>query len=347
MRIVITGATGNIGTATRRRLAAEHTVIGLARRVPSQGPWRAVDLTTDSWLPVLRRAFEDADAVIHLAWGFQPSHDLSYLVELGVGGTRRVLRAASEAGVPHLVHVSSIGAYSPRYDDVPVDESWPHEGVPTSRYSRHKVAAELLLDDHDANGRSPMVTRIRPTLVGQREAGSELLRYTLPAVVPARTLGLIPVLPLDKRLRVSMLHADDVADALARVVEQRAGGAFNLSTEPPLTAEVIAEELGARLVHVPSRIIRPALSAAWHLRLQQVDTGWLDMAYSLPLLDATRARTELGWEPTRSARSVLREVLDGMREKASNDTAVMRRRTVPGAVLDAVRRGPVGLRDRP
>lgn len=347
MRIVITGATGNIGTATRRRLVAEHSVTGLARRVPAEGPWRSVDLTTDSCLPVLRQAIEDADAVIHLAWGFQPSHDLRYLVELGVGGTRRVLRAASEAGVPHLVHMSSIGAYAPRYDDQPVDESWPHDGVPSARYSRHKVAAEQLLDDHDASGRSPMVTRIRPTLVGQREAGSELLRYTLPAVVPARALGMVPVLPLDRRLRVSLVHADDVADALARVVEQRAGGAFNLSTEPPVTAEVIAEELGARLVHVPSQVLRPALAAAWQLRLQQVDTGWLDMAYSLPLLDATRARTELGWQPTHSARGVLREVLAGMREKAFNDTPVMRRRTVPGALLDAVRRGPVGLRDRP
>ena len=87
-----------------------------------------------------------ADAVVHLAWGFQPSHREDYLQELGVGGTRRVVEAATAAGVEHLVHMSSVGAYSPKRDDEPVDESWPTGGVRTSMYSRHKSAAERLLD---------------------------------------------------------------------------------------------------------------------------------------------------------------------------------------------------------
>ena len=97
-------------------------------------------------MPVLRDAFAGADAVVHLAWGFQPSHDLAYLEELGVGGTRRVLEAVTAASVPHLVHMSSLGAYSPRQGDHPVDESWARDGVPTSPYSQHKAAAERLLD---------------------------------------------------------------------------------------------------------------------------------------------------------------------------------------------------------
>jgi UDP-glucose 4-epimerase len=354
MRIAVTGATGNIGTTVLHRLAEDgHALVGLARRLPQGGSgppaveWIGADLTDDACLPDLERAFTGADAVVHLAWGFQPSHDLHYLEELGVGGTRRVLASVSAAGVPHLVHMSSIGAYSPKHDDTPVEESWPTDGVPTSRYSVHKATAERLLDAHEESAGAALVTRLRPGIVGQRAAGSALLRYGVPAFVPAAVLDHVPILPLDRRLTVPMVHADDVADAVARVLERSAGGAFNLAAEPPVTTALIAEALGARSVHVPSAVLRPLMSLTWHARLQQVDTGWLDMAFALPLLDTTRARRQLGWAPRMDAVTVLREVLTGMRERASVSTPVLRPRTVAGAVRDALTRGPVGQRDRP
>jgi UDP-glucose 4-epimerase len=357
MRIAVTGATGNIGTALLRRLGQSggHQVTGLARRLPDAGigpaglevDWVSVDLTDDACFGTLRQAFEGADAVVHLAWGFQPSHDLAYLEELGVGGTRRVLDAVTEAGVPHLVHMSSVGAYSPKQDDEPVDESWPTGGVPTSRYSRHKAAAEALLDELEAAGHDTLVTRMRPGIVGQRSAGSALLRYGVPALVPAKAIDLVPVLPMDRRLVIPMVHADDVADAIERVLTRKAGGAFNLMAEPPMTAQRIADALGARLVHVPSPVVRTLMSAAWHARIQQVDTGWLDMGFALPMLDTTRASRELGWSPTVDAMTVLREVLSGMRDTAAGRTPVLRPRTVAGALRDMVRRGPAGQRERP
>src|SRR3954447_2712002 len=354
MRIAITGASGNIGTALLRRLGTGgHQLVGLARRTPDVGPvgaaveWVSADLTDDSCIPTLESAFTGADAVVHLAWGFQPSHDLTYLRELGVGGTRRVLEALATAGVPHLVHMSSIGAYSPKRDDAPVDESWPTEGVPSSPYSRHKSAAERLLDAHERSHPGTVVTRMRPGIVGQRTAGSGLLRYALPAVLPAAVVGLVPVLPLDRRLTIPMVHADDVADAIARVLESQAPGAFNLSAGPPITTALIAEALGARSVHVPAPAVRAAMSLAWHARLQQVDPGWLDLGFAVPLLDTTRAERELGWSPTRDARSVLAETVDGMRTAASDSSPVLRPRRVPEQLATMLRRGPVSHRQRP
>jgi nucleoside-diphosphate-sugar epimerase len=355
MRIVITGATGNVGTAVLRRLAAsgEHELVGLARRVPD-GPtvagerataWRRVDLTDAACERDLVDAFTGADAVVHLAWGFQPSHDIDYLERLGVGGTRHVVEAVRRAGVPHLVHMSSMGAYSPRADDEPVDESWPTGGVPTSPYSRHKSAAERILDE--VEGGTPVIARLRPGIIGQRAAGSALLRYGVPSVVPSRALGLLPVLPMDRWLRVPVVHADDVADAVARVLEHRSGGAFNLAASDPLRAQDIADALGARLVHVPAGMIRPVMSGAWRLHLQQVDAGWLDMAFALPLLDSGRARRELGWSPTRTAVETFREVVEGMRTGAAGPTPVLRPRTVSGALRDAVRHGSVARRSHP
>lgn len=353
MRIVVTGASGNVGSALLRRLAADghHDVVGLARRPPA-GPtaptlpaaeWVAVDLSRPD-TEVLRAAVSGADAVVHLAWGFQPSHREPYLRALGVGGTSRVIDAVTACGVPHLVHMSSVGAYAPHHDDVPVDETWSTDGVPTSMYSRHKSAAERLLDLLEQGDSGTTVTRLRPGIVGQRSAGSALLRYGLPAVVPSAVLGRVPVLPLDRRLAIPMVHADDVADAVVRALDARAQGAYNLAAAPAITAQHVADALGARLVHVPSSALRAAVSASWHARLQPLDPGWVDLAFAVPLLDTTRALTELGWAPTRDARSVLAETLDGMREAASGDSSVLRPRTVAGSVLRALRRGPVSSR---
>ena len=308
--------------------------------------WAQVDLARDD-VSALTSLFAGADAVVHLAWGFQPSHREGYLRELGVGGTGRVIDAVAAAEVPHLVHMSSVGAYSPKRDDGPVDESWPTDGIPTSMYSRHKAAAERRLDMLERHEPSVTVSRLRPGIIGQRAAGSALLRYGLPAVVPARVLEHVPVLPLDRRLAVPMVHADDVADAVVRVLDARVPGAFNLAAAPAVTADLIALALGARLVHVPSAVLRAAVSTSWHARLQPLDPGWIDMAFAVPLLETSRAESELGWSPSYDAVAVLDETIMGMQDGASGGSAVLRPRTVATALARAARKGSVSIRRAP
>lgn len=356
MRIVITGASGNVGSALLRRLTAAgtHELVGVARRPPAaatppfdQVAWVATDLSEPSAVEDLAEAFRGADAVVHLAWAFQPSHDVGYLGAVALGGTRRVLEAAAAAEVGHVVHMSSVGAYSAKADDVPVDETWPTEGVPSSWYSRHKAAAERLLDGFEEGRSRPVVTRMRPGIVGQRSAGSSLLRYALPAAVPAGVLGIIPVLPLDRRLVIPMVHADDVADAVARAVEGRVAGPFNLAAEPPVRAADIASALDARLLDVPSGVVRSVVALTWHGRLQQLDPGWIDLGYSVPLLNTGRAARELGWSPMVDGATVLDEVLAGMREADADRTPVLRPRGVLQGVGRFLQHGPVSSRRRP
>ncbi len=350
----MTGATGNVGTAVVRRLLADgHAVNGVARRPPdaefsgsSAVTWTSADLATDCQ-ELLGQAFRGCDAVVHLAWGFQPSHDLAYLERLGVGGTEQVLQAARGAGVAHVVHMSSFGAYAPRTGPAPVDESWPTTGVTSSPYSRHKVAAERCVDRFETATPDVRVARLRPGIIGQRSAGSALLRYGLPGLVPAAVLRALPLLPLDRRLELPVVHADDVADAVSRILDTAAVGAFNLAADPVITVEHLAAALGTVHVQVPAPVVRAAASLSWHARVQQVDPGWVDLAYQLPLVDTARAGSELGWRPATDAVTTLEEVVAGMRSSAADATPALRHRSITENVVRAWTRGPVSRRREP
>jgi nucleoside-diphosphate-sugar epimerase len=356
VRLVVTGATGNIGTALLRRLPDDVDVVGLARRQPpatepyARASWVALDLAAPAAAEQLAEVLAGADAVVHLAWEFQPSHRRDQLEQAGVGGSRAVIEAVCRAGVPHLVHMSSVGAYSPA-PGRRVDEWWPTEGISTLPYSVHKVAVERALDALEAeNGEHRgdlVVTRLRPGFVLQRAAGSALARYGAPAWLPAALLRAALVLPLDRSLTFPVVHSEDVADAVVQVLRRRAGGAFNLAAEPPITRDLVAQALKARPVHVPAPVLHAALATSWRLHLQPLEPGWLDLGMSVPLLDTSRARAELDWHPRYDARSTVAEALAGIAAGAGTGSPVLRPRSVVGELRRLGRRGPVSQRTLP
>jgi nucleoside-diphosphate-sugar epimerase len=342
MRVVITGASGNVGTALLGALPADYDVVGLVRRPPEprgiyeRVEWHSLDLTGPDVIADLRHVVQGADVIVHLAWGFQPTRDTRYLTRLGVGGTSAVLQAAQTSSVGQLVHMSSVGTYGPGSYGKPVDESWPTTGIKTSSYSRDKSAAEALLDSYEQRlgGDAITISRMRPGFIVQRAAASGLMRYGLPGYVPMQAISWLPVLPLDRGLCIPLIHADDVADAIARVIDRRAAGPFNLAAEPPLGRDDVAEALGARGVHIPSRVLAALVDASWRARLQHIDRGWLDLAFAVPLLDCSRARSELGWSPQWSSTEALADLLDGVAHHAHTDSAPLRQRSL----LDLLRR---------
>ena len=323
MRVVVTGATGNVGTSVVRALAADprvEEIVGVARRPPRWQPARTRWVTADVVTSPLEPLFEGADAVIHLAWLIQPSHDARALRAVNVDGSRRVFEAAARAGVEVLVHASSVGVYSPGPKDRRVDESWPRDGVPTSFYSRHKAEAERLLDELEGELR---IVRVRSGLIFKREAASAIRRLFIGPLLPSPLVHprLIPILPLPPGLALQAVHADDVGEAYRlAATTPGARGAYNVAAEPVLGATELGRLLGARPVTVPTRVVRALAKATWRARLQPTPPGWLDMGLGVPLMDSTRAREELGWEPRRSASDAVLELLDGLRRSAGLDT---------------------------
>jgi nucleoside-diphosphate-sugar epimerase len=224
-------------------------------------------------------------------------------------GTVAVRDAAVAAEVPHLVHQSSVGAYSPgpgRW----VDEDWPTNGVPTSTYSVDKADAERLMDEVE---HALTVTRMRPALIFQDAAASEVARYFLGPLVPRRLLrrSLFRLVPLHPALAFQCVHADDVAAALELVIRRRPGGAFNVAAGPLLDRAAWREVFGGVGPPAPPRLVRALAAVTWRARLQQTEPGWVDLAANVPYLRTDRLH-QLGWSPTHDARDVLGSFLDAM-----------------------------------
>src|SRR3954464_4228753 len=173
MRVVVVGASGNVGTSVLHALAGDpavDSVLGVARRLPSlsfpKTEWAAADIVSDDLVPL----FTGADAVVHLAWLIQPSRRLEVTRAVNVDGSARVFRAAGRAGVGALVYASSVGGYSPGPKDRAGDEPWPRGGIGTSFYSRHKAEVERLLDRFESEFPGVRSVRLRPGLIFKREA---------------------------------------------------------------------------------------------------------------------------------------------------------------------------------
>lgn len=155
--VLVTGMSGLIGGAVRRRLEGEFALRALNRRdVPGVETVQADIADLDAIAP----AFEGVDAVVHLAAAVGSDEPLDAVIRANIEGTYNVFEAARRAGVRRVVYASSGATISGwesqepykalvegRYDDVP--QSWPmitHEWTvnPNGLYGASKVWGEAL-----------------------------------------------------------------------------------------------------------------------------------------------------------------------------------------------------------
>ncbi|MET0326881.1 MAG: NAD-dependent epimerase/dehydratase family protein, partial [Ilumatobacteraceae bacterium] len=331
MRVIVLGASGNVGTAVVERLRRNPAIAHLtavARHPPvdvagadagaAEGSvpvsWRAADIGRDDMDEVLA----GADALIHLAWRFHPARDERQTWHDNVAGSIETFAAAARQGVGTIVYASSVGAYAPGpqtvgCDDAPVDERWPTHSLPTAAYGRQKSYLERVLDHVEDTG--PMrIVRLRSAFVFQRSAAPEQRRIFGGPFVPGRVVasGVLPAIPFPRGLRIQVVAAADLAAAYEAALLRPVRGAFNIAADPVLDKTELARLLRARLVDVPVGLAHRGLGAAFRLRLAPTEPGLLDLAVSLPIMDTSRARAELGWVPVHDAREAFRSLLDGL-----------------------------------
>ena len=328
LTVAVTGPTGEIGlavVAALERSRAVTRVLGMARRAfdPRRHGWKKVSYRRGD---VLDRAsvdglLEDADVVVHLAFIIMGGPVESAAVNLD--GSRNVFEAAVAAGAKRLVYASSVAAYGfHRQNPQPLTEEVPARGSASHYYSVQKAQVETLLAQ-TLKSSSTAAYVFRPCIVGGPDA--PLLIDSLPYTqiserLPAPVLRLLdgvpilrPVLP-DPGVHFQLVHHDDVASAMrAAVLGRGVPGAYNLAGPGQLTVAELARELGWYSIPVPELAVDAVAELVARLGFLPAQAQWVSAFREPVIMDARKARRELGWRPKHDALQTLRETITAAR----------------------------------
>ncbi|MBR9782344.1 NAD-dependent epimerase/dehydratase family protein [bacterium] len=302
MRVVVTGSTGAVGRRVCARLAATgHDVLGLDRRSsvpPAPGvEIRLVDLAVAD----LRNLLVEADTVVHLAsgvtaadLGVNTGHDRLAVME-------RLLAAAADVGVEHLVVRSSAMVYGAWPDNpVPLTEDAPVRPCPDFLFAVHRARLEEMATAWaDGGGQGS----------GAGSSGSRILTVLRPAVTVAeeRPGGLASVVGAAASIRSDegeplgqFLHSDDLADAAVCAVEARHNGPLNVAPDGWIGVDVMAElgGPGPRL-RLPGRLAVLVGRVLFAVGLSPAPPGVFPYSVHPWVVSNDRLR-DLGWEPSHS-----------------------------------------------
>jgi UDP-glucose 4-epimerase len=289
MRVLVTGGGGFVGsTLVDACLAQGHDVVvvddlstGSAANIAAGARFYEVDIRT----PALDQVFatERPEVVSHQAAQVsvrrsveEPSHDAA----INVLGTLNVLESARRHDVRRLVFASTGGAIYGEPDGDRADEEHPRR--PESPYATAKLAAEHYLEGYRRGGLETVVLRYANVYGPRQDPHGEA---GVVAIFIQRILaGLPPTIFGDGEQVRDFVYVDDVVRANVLALEAdvaRGPAVFNIGTGRGTSVNALWAQLAA--------IARPTVTPGH----EPARTG--DLLRSV--LDVTRARKRLGWEP--------------------------------------------------
>lgn len=328
LTVAVTGPTGTFGFALLPLLEADPrigAVAGIARRPfdPGDHGWskmryREGDVRDRA---ALEQAFAGADVVVHLAFDVTGRAGRDTVRATNVEGTMNAFAAAAAAGARRFVYASSVAAYGFHSDNpIGLTEDWPARPAERLFYAREKAEIEHLLDEaavaHPQIGlyvlRPPIV--LGPHTIGAKTilpkplepAGRRLaaLALRLPVALP------VPV----PALALQFVHEEDAGEAL-RLCVAGAGppGTYNIAADGELTVVDVVREAGLRAIAVPQAPVQAAARMLAALPFAPPSLSWAEALTGPVIMDASKARRELGWSPRWTALQALRDTLAGQR----------------------------------
>lgn len=328
MKALVTGASGFLGSAVVRLLLAEAAAVRVLVR-PSSDRRNLAGLPVEVLEGDLRNATSLAtacagvDILYHVAADYRLwVRDPSELYRSNVDGTRTLMLAALDAGVPRVVYTSSVATLGVFSDGRLADEDTPVTvEAMIGHYKRSKYLAERVVDELVTTRGLPAVIVNPSTPIGPRD----IKPTPTGRIVRDAALGRLPAY-VDTGLNVA--HVDDVARghllaAATGVVGRRyILGGENLALRDILA--VVAEWCGRTppRIRLPRRLLFPVAwaSEAW-ARLTdgpepQATVDGLRMAAKKMYFDDGRARRELGYG-SRPARAAIADALAWFRDNGA------------------------------
>jgi UDP-glucose 4-epimerase len=302
MRYVITGGSGYIGTRLvdllSRREDTERIVI--CDLVPPRGykpktEFERLDVRDrDAVRSLVERS--KPDALVHLAFILNPSHDEHLMYEVDVNGTQNVLDAAAEAGTPQVLVTSSATAYGAFPDNpVPLTEDHPVRGVAAFPYARDKTESDRLCQLWAKNHPDRLMTIVRPCIVFGPNVDNYIVRLWTKQPFAVEAGG-----NLDQRIQ--FVHEDDVVEAVTALLLGRHAGAFNVAGGGDMTTRECAEMIGSPIRKMPLRAYRALARAMWSAHLSEAPPGQIAFGIYPWIVSTEKLERTTAWRPAHTSR---------------------------------------------
>lgn len=298
MKVLVTGASSHLARALLPLLCAqEHIehITGVDIAAPHFSHDKFHAERCDIRDPRMATLYAGHYALVHLAFVVLRGHmHESDMVGINIDGSLRVLRAARDAGIARLIHLSSASVYGAG-DNVTEDAAYAP--LPGFLYGQHKSRLEQRLATE-----VPECLRLRPHVILGPHA-QPLLRTLLNLPLYAR----LPVQHAPPRLQC--VHEDDVARAILLALERQVRGPFNLAAPGSFSYREFIQSRHRFAVGLPPGLARAGLHAAWRLTGWGGEPAWVDGLTRTLTLDSRRAARELDWQPRRDCAATLASVL--------------------------------------
>lgn len=287
-RVAITGAAGSVGTRVVALLAElpECDVLAIDRvelDVPPGVETKRLDLTSADLVSV----FTGIDAVVHLATTVTPGEidDAAEALEMAI--LRRVLDAATETDVAHLVSLSTAMVYGAWVGNpVPITEDAATRPNPDFGWAGLRRDVENATLEWAA-GRDAAAAVLRPTAVVADDHLGQLARVLHTARTGIAAEGDPPV---------QYLHVDDLAAAVVTIVDQRFDGVVNVAPDGWIPPDALHDLEGPQArVRVPAVAARWIAAVRWRAGLAPIPPGIVPYTSHSWVVANDRLR-DLGWE---------------------------------------------------
>lgn len=307
MKILVTGGAGFIGSHLADRLVQEghETVVvddlssGSRRNLNRAATFYKRDVQ-GSWLEGVFRK-ERPVALLHLAAQMNVRRSVDdplFDARVNILGTLNVLQQAVRYGARKVVFASSGGAIYGEPDVFPAPETHPTR--PLSPYGISKLTGEYYLEYYQRMSGIQCVSLRFSNVYGPRqdphgEAG-------VVAIFAQKMLGgEQPIINGNGRQTRDFIYVDDVVEACLAVLGRDAQGIYNVGTAHETSVNDLFRKLADATKADCKQLYGPAKKG------EQMRS----------VVDASKLRQELGWEPRVSLDEGLARTVDYFRERAS------------------------------
>lgn len=324
LTVAVTGPTGTFGFGLIPLLEDDDRigkVVGIARRPfdPAAHGWTKMDYRRGDVRDIveLARAFEGADVVVHLAFLITGRAARETIREINVEGTVNAFRAAATAGARRFVYASSVAAYGFHRDNpIGMTEQWPVRPADHLFYAQEKAEIEDVLRREADRSDLDLYLLRPPIVVGPHAVGAKDVLPGPLSGFAGRLIGALRRAPVGAPapvpdLPVQFIHEDDVGQAFALcIVGAGPPGEYNITGDGVLSLRDVAREFGLLPVPVPTGATKAVARAVAGLPFAPPAAEWAEAASHPAIIDASKAKGELGWSPRFDSLAALRATFD-------------------------------------